>query len=185
MEAWHEADGSILLLCALIALTLTLALTMPASAALIGITLADSPDILADPVSTTYLHEGDNTNPFTATGRAEQLDGAAITGGLFSLTALLTNAGGFAAGSFTVTGTIGTNGPSLLSGTLQNFGFSVEVDAVDFRFEVSGGDLAPLYGGIGATGGIVISQAGLPAGMTALWGARAWRRRWHGGDQSK
>ena len=137
---------------------LTLGVSAPAQASLLGLTLNDAPDISVSFISTSY---DSGTGAFTADGFASSLDGDAITGGGFDLDAIIDNSGNLTSGMFSITGTLPGFGPSLLSGTLTDFGSGTVDDVFEFLFTVDDGDLASLYGGVGnLLGGIILHEHG-------------------------
>ena len=47
---------------------------------------------------------------------------------------------------------------TLLTGDITAFGYENENDPFEFLFSLTGGDAAGLYGGIGSTGGVILSS---------------------------
>lgn len=91
-----------------------------------------------------------------------------IAGGSFDINASLSPNFQFATGTLAISGTIasqGFNSGTLLTGSLvsslvtQTFGAGTN-DPLEFLFNVTGGDAAPLFGGIGGTAGVILSQSG-------------------------
>jgi hypothetical protein len=91
-----------------------------------------------------------------------------IAGGTFNINANINFNAQTASGTLSIGGTIaglGFNSGTLLTGTLnstpasQTFGAGAG-DPLEFLFTVTGGDAAGLYGGVGSTAGIILSQSG-------------------------
>jgi len=147
-----------------------------AQAAPLNLTLLDTPDIVSDFIDVTYDAAGDS---FIATGFARALDddgiGTAetIAGGTFNLTATIDAAGILSDGSLTIGGTVPTlnlNTSPLLTGTLTDFGFlDAGGDPLEFLFNVTGGDAADLYGGVGAVGGVIMGATGFGGTFDSDW----------------
>ena len=116
----------------------------------------------------TYTASGYTTSYVDTQGGPELLQGA----GDYTLTATITGAGVLTAGSISINGDVGAGTELLLSGELQTgssgpggaFGF---VDAhggaqlgdyniFEFLFTIDGGSLANDFGGLGASGGVVV-----------------------------
>ena len=124
------------------------------------------PDISAAFIDVDYV--GDNDfGTLTAAGFAITLtppgvpDGS-ITGGTFNINADLGFNSLSASGNLSIGGTIaglGFNSGTLLTGTLSAFGAGPG-DPLEFLFNVTGGDAAALYGGIGAQAGVILNNSG-------------------------
>ena len=130
-------------------------------AAPLNLTLLDTPDIVSDFIDVTYDAAGDS---FVATGFARELDDDGsvlpenIVNGTFNLAATIDAAGNLVSGSLTIGGTVaslGFNSGTLLTGDLTAFG-----DPLEFLFDVTGGDAAGLYGGVGSVGGVIKDVTG-------------------------
>ncbi len=102
---------------------------------------------------------------FTATGVASSLDDGTTlhnftVPGAVDVAATITSAGGLQPGGvLTFTGQVlgfGATNP-LLTGDLTTLGFDNNSDVIEFLFSVSGGDLAPLYGG---SAGVILRATG-------------------------
>lgn len=142
------------------------AMAAPLNLDLLPLGPGEDPDINASSGSTTYTAATDTlsitmlpTTLFTA-GNAE-----AIVAGLFdySLSAIIDDLGDFVSGTFSVSGTVptlGFNSGTILTGTLTAFGFDTALSPFEFTFDVTGGDAATLFGGIGAPGGIILTGTG-------------------------
>lgn len=138
------------------------ALASGAQAAPLGLTLQPSPDIVNSFIAVSYDAA---TDSLSAMGFALEINhgglmNADITDGLFTLDAVIDDAGNMSAGSFSITGTVAALGymsGTVLTGTLDQFGFALNGDPLEWIFTVTGGDAAPLYGAIG---GIILSQTG-------------------------
>ena len=124
-----------------------------------------SPDIFSSQISVSY---NAGTNAFSASGFATTLDddgiGAPETivfGGFnYNIAASIDNAGVLAGGTFSIGGTVGSLGffsGTLLTGNLTAIGFDTASDPLEFLFDVTGGDAAALYGGLG---GIILNTSG-------------------------
>ena len=97
-------------------------------------------------------------------------------GAHFNLSATIDNAGVASSGSFSLTGEVlgyGTTGPLLTGNNLSIFNsafFTTQdprTDEADFEFvfDVSGGDMAGLYGGLGAKAYIIMTFVIVPGGV--------------------
>ncbi len=134
-------------------------------AASLNLSLNDFPDILSQFIAVSYTQ---STDQLSAIGFALEInddgvgDAEGITNGTFSLTAAIDNTGNLSGGSVEIGGTVptlGFNSGTLLTGTLTDFGFpDAGGDPLEFLFDVSGGDVAPLYGGL--PGGIILAATG-------------------------
>lgn len=133
----------------------------------LNLTMQDTPDVISSFITVTY---NATTGVLNADGFALSLnfaagpDGSAmIDDGLFTLAANIDNSGALSTGTITLGGTIDSMGYSsgtLLTGVLTDFGFVAGNDGGDpleFLFDVTGGDLASMYGG---TGGIIMGFTG-------------------------
>ncbi len=149
-------------------LLLTSLFIVNAQAGVVNSTLAlttTNPDISSGFITSDYT--GDSTGGlFTANGFATQLTTAiptneAIANGTFNLTANIQESAGTANGLLSIGGTIaalGFNSATLITGNLlQVGGPSI---ALNFLFNVTGGDAASLYGGIGSTIGVIMNFTG-------------------------
>ncbi|MDH3589142.1 MAG: hypothetical protein OEQ74_07035 [Gammaproteobacteria bacterium] len=142
--------------------TALLSLSWSSHAAPLGLTLADAPDIASGFITVSY---NAMTDTLSATGSAIQLyDGVATfidAGGLFILEATVDGDGNMTGGTISIDATIASLGHvsgTLLTGVLTDFGFMEGGgDPLEFLFDVTGGDLASLYG---PRGGIILSDAG-------------------------
>jgi hypothetical protein len=122
------------------------------------------PDIFSQFISTSYV--GDATSgDFTAEGFAAQLinnaPAEAIDGGTFLITADIEKTNNIANGVLDIGGTIaslGFNSGTLLTATLAQIGGPMQT--LNFLFNVTGGDAAGLYGGVGATMGVIMNFSG-------------------------
>ncbi len=127
------------------------------------------PDIASANVSVTF---DANSDVLSAAGLAVQFaDGVSvaphptISGGSFSLTASINDAGVASSASLSISGLVvgglfdGTSG-LLLTGTLADFGAGNSGDPLEFLFELTGGALAGAFGGIGAPIGTILNGTG-------------------------
>lgn len=147
-----------------------------AQAATLNLTLFDTPDIVSGFIDVTYSAA---TSTFGANGFAEELDddgsipAEAITNGTFNLDATIDAAGSLAGGSLTIGGTVATlgfNSGTLLTGDLTAFGFEpAGGDPLEFTFDVTGGDAAALYGGVGAVGGVIMGATDFGGSFDVDW----------------
>ena len=155
-----------------LALSALLVFSASAQAAPLNLTLNDFPDIVSAFIDVTYDAD---TDSFSASGFALELDddgsvpAEAISGGTFDLSAIIDDAGALVGGSLTIGGTVaslGFNSGTLLTGTLTAFGFpDAGGDPLEFLFDVTGGDLAPLYGSL--PGGVILSFTDFTGDFTA------------------
>ncbi len=136
------------------------ALGMPAVAAPLGLSLLSAPDIFSSFIDVSYDAGMDH---FEATGFALTLENPVdtlnpITGGLFEVHADVDEMGMLMHGDVEITGAVGSATSPLLLGMVTDFGFlSGGNDLFEFLFEVTGGSLAGLFGGSGATVGIILN----------------------------
>lgn len=151
---------------------LAMCLCAPSHADLLGLSLDASPDITSLFINTSY---DAGTDAFSATGFAMELDTGgsteAIASGSFLLNATIDGTGTASSGTISIGGNVLGNGPTLLTGNLIDFGFGTIVPGTgpfEFVFEVTGGDLAGTFGGIGASFGVIMSQG---LGFTGDWGS--------------
>ena len=150
-----------------------------AQGAPLNLTLLDTPDILSSFITVNYIA---GAQSLTAQGFAIQLDAPpvqSITDGTFDLVASIDNGGNLLGGTLDIGGTIAglSTTSTLLTGTLTDFGFpDAGGDPLEFLFNVTGGDAATLYGGIGAVGGVILSGFSLPASLfTEDWTSGAFQ----------
>jgi len=136
---------------------------VPAGATPLGLTLNPFPDIFSSFIFMKYIEHDEE---FSADGSALTLnDGSSsldISDGLFSLDAQINSSGVFHSGTLTIGGRVlegpATGSGPLLTGDLTAFGFGGTDDPLEFLFNVTGGAASDLYGGIGATGGVILSS---------------------------
>ena len=149
-------------------------------AELLNLTMQESPDIFSGYIDVTYNAA---SNTFASSGWAltfydgiEQIDFDEYTEDSFSISVIVDESGVASSGSLTITGEVsgyGTTGP-LLTGNLTDFGFGFwdtlnpDSDAAlfEFLFEVSGGEMAELYGGAGASVGVIMGCVSVGADVT-------------------
>jgi hypothetical protein len=138
-----------------------------------------TPNIESTLLTVDYI--GDNTGgQLFATGPSDVLTLSGntdfiIVGGTININAYIEFNSQIASGTLTIGGTI--PGLGLTSGTLLTGTFSSTVasqafgagsgDPLEFLFTVTGGDAATLYGGIGATVGVTLSQSGYAGSFDA------------------
>jgi len=151
--------------CLSLAMALSALLAMEAEVGAVPFNLIlSTPDIVSGFITVDYDADLD---ALTASGFALQIDddGAGpridIDDGLFGLNARINDAGALTAGNLFIGGTVdslGFNSGTLLTGTLDAFGFpDAGGDPLEFIFSVTGGDAAGLYGG---TGGVILTGTG-------------------------
>ena len=139
------------------------AMSVPSYATLIGIDLEPAPDITSafqdviyDATSDTLSVSGFAITYDTNGVSTPEL----ITAGMFALSATINDTGTASAGSLVIGGAVGGVGPMLLMGDLVDFGFSDGGgQLLEFAFEVTGGDLALAYGGVGGQIGVVLDMS--------------------------
>ncbi len=147
-----------------------LGLAASADAALLGLTQQD-PDIFTNQIEISY---NAGTMQFSAIGDPSTLSpgGLNITNSVdeYQLNAVINPVtGDLANGTLVIGGEVngqGTVNP-LLTATLTDFGFaeppvSDQVHLYEFLYQITGGDLAAQFGGVGAEGGVILTRA--PAG---------------------
>jgi hypothetical protein len=146
----------------------------PALATPLNLVLEQFPDVLSGNMDVVYDAAGET---LTMDGFALELDddgvgtAVGITDGTFELLAGIDSSGGLDGGSLTIGGTIpslGFNSGTLLTGSLVAFGFpGAGGDPLEFVFDVTGGDLASLYGE--GPGGIIVGDSGFGGSFAADW----------------
>jgi hypothetical protein len=130
-----------------------------------------TPDLYSNAITVNY---DSNSGVFTATGYASRLEGLGdIAGGTFSLSATIVGdgAGAIATGGSIV---IDGNGGNLLTGSFAGdagtvFGGNAN-GTLDFLFDIDGGDVAGLFGGIGGVGGLILSNSGFGGSFGSNFG---------------
>lgn len=142
-------------------LAATLLLSTSASAALIPLELETGTDIVNQFVTVGY----DGTTLFAdgfATSFSDGISSINIANGLFNLVAEINSSGVLANnGTLSIAGTIaslGFNSGSLLTGELTALGFE-SGGPLEFLFSVTGGDMAAIFGGFGATRGVILENS--------------------------
>ncbi|MCG3180215.1 MAG: hypothetical protein BIFFINMI_02572 [Phycisphaerae bacterium] len=119
--------------------------------------IQDQPDINVSTSLSLIGSYNAGTQAFTASSSGSfQYDPAppsgapfeTITSASFSLSATISNAGVLSGGSFTISGTHGSDVGLQLSGDLELLGFDFNSGnvTIEFTFDVTGGYLAPAYG---------------------------------------
>jgi hypothetical protein len=148
-----------------------------AQAGVVNSTLAlttTNPDISSIVRNAEYA--GNSTSgTFTSLGQASQLTTAALTNetidaGTFELNANIQQSAGTADGLLSIGGTITTLGFSsgtLITATLLQVGGPNA--ALNFLFNVTGGDAAAIYGGVGATIGLIMNSTGYNGSFNAAF----------------
>ena len=139
-----------------------------ADAAPLYLDLSGHPDITTGFIDITY---NASTGALQANGFAFTLDddGSAppedIINGNSMVAATIDTTGSLIGGTVSIGGTVATLGMNsgvLLEGILSGFGFSdvIGVDTLEFLFDITAGDAANLYGGVGTTVGIIMGSTG-------------------------
>lgn len=153
----HSRFISLKVSCAAILLSLS----WSAHGASLGLTLADAPDIVSGFISVKYDAAADSLSASGfAFGLTTDSGFERISGGLYLLDANIDGAGNLVGGTIEIQGTVaslGYNSGTLLTGVFTDFGFAPDGDPLEFLFEVTGGDAAPLYGGLG---GVILGFSG-------------------------
>lgn len=140
---------------------LLLGFASPAGATPLNLSLPNFPDILLGGLTTSYDAGGDQ---LTVSGTALEFndDGTpeSIVGGTFNLVASIDGVGTLLGGVFSIGGSfpaLGFASGTLLTADLTAFGFrDAGGDPLEFLFDVTGGDAAPLY----PSGGLILSLTG-------------------------
>ncbi len=142
---------------------------VPCQAELIGITLDDFPDIASFFIDVVYDASvpGDN-GQLVADGFAIQYDpdgdpvGDPIVNGTFDMFISINKLTGEAdSGEITIGGDVNGFGSTLITGVLDDFGFlDGGGNLLDALFTVTGGDLAPDWGGNGQSFGVILNVGG-------------------------
>jgi len=149
-----------------------LLLASPVRAASLNLVLQRAPDIVSGFIDVSY---NSTTDLFDASGFALELNdddvGAPepIVGGTFDLDASINGSGVLGSGTIAIGGTVpslGFNSGTLLTGTLNDFGFPTTGDPLEFLFSVTGGDAAGLYGA-GPIGVILSNGSGFEGTFTS------------------
>jgi hypothetical protein len=121
------------------------------------------PDVVSGTIDVVY---DAGTDTFSASGFAFELDDDGVlpniqldAPGDFDIIAAIDEFGALSAGTLSITGTIaseGYNSGTLLTGSLSDFGWAGDASGMifEFEFDVTGGDLAPVYGGL--PGGVIL-----------------------------
>jgi len=141
--------------------------TSQATAAPLGLNLQDSPNISSGLIGVSY---DATTDEFLASGFTLSLFDQGFwvpiipdATGSFAISATIDEFGTASAGDLSITGSILGFGPTLLTGTLTDFGFSDSGgDLFEFLFTVDDGILGvpALFGGTGSVVGVVLDANG-------------------------
>ena len=158
---------------------LFLFVALPSHAALINLTLQGSPDFYIIDLGITYSAASTKFEAIGATDTyIDPSDSYNYVGDLpssFNLTAYITGAGMLTNGTVSIEGDtdFDTFAETLLTGNLLTgadgsaFGSTTNgVGLFEFRFSVTGGNVAGDFGGIGATVGVIITPDGSTFGGT-------------------
>lgn len=127
-----------------------------------------SPDISSSFIDVSYVGNS-NAGTLNASGFAVVLTppgspSGNIAGGTFDVSAFIQSNALTASGTLNIGGTIpglGFNSGTLLTGTLSSMGAGPG-DALEFAFDITGGDAVGVFGGFGATAGVIVSKSGYP-----------------------
>jgi hypothetical protein len=130
-------------------------------AAMLDLTLKDSPDIFTQFITFNYQSSGRTFSAGSSTMEyfySPDADGLFIDNGLFALTGSIDSADRVT-GNLSILGNIpGASGSgTLLTAQLTGFGYGSTDGVLEFLFKANGGDLASLYG---SEGGIILSHVG-------------------------
>ena len=131
-----------------------------------------TPNISSAFINVDY-NGNDTTGTLTASGFAQSLTppgspAGNIAGGTFNINSTINSSAETASGTLSIGGTIasqGFNSGTLLTGTFSStagnpaFGGGPG-DPLEFLFNITGGDAAGIYGGIGATSSVILDQSG-------------------------
>jgi len=153
------------LLAGLVSLGLFAGGVPTATASPLSLTLLQAPDIISGFLDISYDAA---TDTLSVSGFALEIDddgvgpAETINGGSFDLSASIDASGALSGGSVSIGGTIpslGYSGGTLLTGTLTAFGFpDLGGDPLELLFDVTGGELAALYGA--GSVGIILGDTG-------------------------
>ena len=158
----------------LLAVAIVGAFSSLAGAAMIGVTKTTPPDITSDFLTVTY---NSTTHALHVAGFADFMDSNGqpppddyYIGGAasFTLDANVYSGGVATYGKLTISGTIaalGATSGTLLTGNMTQFGFDAGGNLMDFKFAVTGGDLASRYG---SQAGVILNTVG---GFTGSFGS--------------
>jgi len=142
-----------------LAATTAMMIAVPAQADVLDLDLLDFPDVASSFIDVTYDADAD---AFAAVGFATSFDDGSgpaspISMGSFNLFATIDDAGVLGGGSIEIGGSVDGFGPTLLTGDLTDFGFMPGGGQIlEFTFNLTGGELAGLYGGVGSTIGVIL-----------------------------
>lgn len=153
--------------CAILACLLAGIVASSAHAAPLGLSLEDSPRIASGLVDVSYSA---STDEFVASGVAFSLRTQSFWSPIFpigidnfNISATIDEFGTASAGALSITGSLLGIGPTLLTGTLTDFGFPDSGgDPFEFLFTIDGGALGipELFGGPGSIVGVVLDANG-------------------------
>jgi MYXO-CTERM domain-containing protein len=148
---------------------------------LTSLILQPTPDIFSGYIDVTY---NASSNTFAANGWAlafydgvEQINFDEYTEGSFSISATVDESGVASSGSLTLTGQVlgyGSTGPLLTANNLSYFNSfftdtlnpNMDVAMFEFLFDVSGGEMADMFGGSGAKVGVIIGYTAVGPDVT-------------------
>ncbi|GEM_PF-867828 len=142
----------------------------------IGLSMCQEPDIASFFITSAY---NEATNQFTATGYALSLDSVGpgnavnISSGTYDVTATIDENGNLSSGTVTLAGDVSSHSGTLVTGTIDSFGYYCGTGLFEFVFSVTGGSMADEYGGIGNPVGVILSQTNTFNGD--------WTSNWNGG----
>lgn len=143
--------------------------TTSVQAALLNFNMEQSPDIFSAYIDVVYTA---TTNSFVANGYTlvyydgeTQWDMDSYEPDSFLITATVDRSGNATSGTLTLGSNVQGYGPTLLTADLTAFGYAVfdtqnpngDAAMFDWKFQVTGGAMADLYGGSGATVGTILS----------------------------
>ena len=160
-----------------LAVVLVLAATS-AQGALLNFNMEPFPDIFSGYIDVVYTAA---TDSFVANGYTlayydgvTQWDMEDYLPDSFLIQATIDSSGNPVGGTLTLSGPVQGYGPTLLTADLTEFGWAFfdtlnpnsDAAMFDWKFQVTGGDMAGLYGGIGATVGTILSCVSVDAGVS-------------------
>jgi hypothetical protein len=156
-----------------------------ARADITSLTLQPTPDIASFSIDIAYNAA---SHTFAANGMATCIaigspddpivfDESSLTMGTFLISATVNNAGVASSGSLTIGGKVlgyGSTGPLLTANNLSFFNSfftdtlnpDMDVAMFEFLFDVSGGEMADMFGGAGAKVGVIIGYTGVGPDVT-------------------
>jgi hypothetical protein len=148
---------------------------------LTSLILQPTPDIFSGYIDVTYSA---SSNTFAASGWTLAIANGSVDDpinfdefGTFSISAAVNESGVASSGSLTLTGQVlgyGATGPLLTANNLSFFNSfftdtlnpTMDVGMFEFLFDVSGGEMANIFGGLGAKVGVIIGYTAVGPDVT-------------------